>query len=316
MFTATVVTVFSAIFQLFLISLVAGILVRKHIVSQDQIQSLSAVTVNVFLPCLIITKTITCFEPENFFLWWMLPLAGALLVLAGLCFSGLLFRMNPDKRALMPMASMQNAIYIVLPIGQILYPDEFDLFALYCFLMTIGLTPIMWSVGKVFITGSRDLKIKWTDFITPPLVATVFSIFIVFTGLSALLPSPFMAAMDFLGQATVPLAIFILGATLGMISFTDMPSLGDTIVVGAVKFILLPVTVFAILYTAGLYRTMPLFSTLMMIQASSPPATNLILIVKNYKGDSPSISSMMLLQYLMCIFAMPLWLAIWQLAVG
>ncbi|SLM32144.1 hypothetical protein MTBBW1_60044 [Desulfamplus magnetovallimortis] len=51
----------------------------------------------------------------------------------------------------------------------------------------------------------------------------------------------------------------------------------------------------------------------MVIQASSPPATNLILIVKNYSGDNNSISSMMFLQYLICILAMPLWLALWQI---
>lgn len=315
MFLTTVSTIFSAIFQLFIISAAAAILVRKRVLSQIQIQSLSTVTINVFLPCLIISKTVTKFDPTTFPLWWTLPLSGALLVLAGLLFSSVLFRMNPDKRPLLPLASMQNSIYIVLPIGKILYPDQFDLFALYCFLLSMGLTPLMWSVGKVLISGKREVGVKWRDFITPPLVATLFSISIVFTGLSPLLSQTLIAPVDLLGQATVPLAVFILGATLGSISLTDMPSVSDTLIIAAVKFMLLPLTVFGLLYMAGLYHTMPLFSSLMIIQASSPPATNLILIVKNYGGDSHSISGMMLLQYLFCILAMPIWLALWQLLV-
>ncbi|MBF0467581.1 MAG: AEC family transporter [Desulfamplus sp.] len=298
---------------IFIISAAAGILVKKGIVSQTQIQSLAAVTINVFLPCLIVSKTITSFDPVNFSLWWTLPLAGTLLVLGGLIFSSLLFRMNPNKMHLLPLASMQNSIYIVLPIGKILYPEEFDIFALYCFLLTMGLTPLMWSVGKVLLVGAKDVKIRYRDFITPPLVATLISILTVFTGLSSFLPESLMASIDILGQATVPLAVFILGATLGMISLTDMPSLSDILVVATVKFVLLPLTVSGILYMAGLYRTMHLFSSLLILQASAPPATNLILIVRNYGGDSQSMSSMMFLQYIFCIFAMPLWLAIWQL---
>lgn len=313
MFLTTFITILNAIFQLFIISAIAAVVIRKGIVAQSHIQGLSAVTVNVFLPCLIVAKTVAHFDPVNFPFWWTLPLSGFLLVLTGLCFSSLLFRMNPDKRPLLPLASMQNAIYIVLPIGKILYPQQFDLFALYCFLLTIGLTPLMWSVGKVLISGKRDVTIQWRDFITPPLVATLFSIVAVFTGVSTFLPQPFMASINLLGEATVPLAVFILGATLGMISFTDMPSLSDTLIVAVVKFVLVPLTVSGVLYMTGLYRTVPLFCSLMMIQASSPPATNLILIVKNYGGDTQAISSMMLWQYLFCIIAMPLWLALWQL---
>ncbi|MBF0234606.1 MAG: AEC family transporter [Desulfamplus sp.] len=313
MFMTTVSTIFSAIFQLFLISASAGILVKKGIVSQTQIQSLAAVTINVFLPCLIVSKTITSFDPVKFPLWWTLPLAGTLLVLGGLLFGSLLFRMNKDKMHLLPLASMQNSIYIVLPIGKLLYPEEFDIFALYCFLLTMGLTPLMWSVGKVLLVGAKDVKIKCKDFITPPLIATLISILTVFTGISSFLPEPLMASIDILGQATVPLAIFILGATLGMISLTDMPSLRDILIVATIKFILLPLTVSGILYMSDLYRTMYLFSSLLILQASAPPATNLILIVRNYGGDSQSMSSMMFLQYIFCIFAMPVWLAIWQL---
>ncbi|MDY0374305.1 MAG: AEC family transporter [Desulfobacterium sp.] len=97
MLIQTGLTVFSAIFQLFLISLGAGILVRKNLVSKPQIQGLSAVTVNIFLPCLIMAKTLTQFHPEGFKLWWILPVSGVLLIVAGLVFSGLLFRFNPGK---------------------------------------------------------------------------------------------------------------------------------------------------------------------------------------------------------------------------
>lgn len=316
MFIQTGITVFSAIFQLFLISSAAGLLVRKNIISPSQIHALSAVTVNIFLPCLITAKILTRFHPDEFTNWWILPLSGIFMVMIGLIFSALLFKMKKEKRPLMTLASMQNAVYIVLPIGQILFADQFDLFALYCFLLVLGLNPVMWSVGKVMISGNTEDKIHWKDFITPPLLAIFISVTAVFTHISSFMPQPVIAAMDLLGQATVPLAVFILGATIGSISLKKLPSLKDTLIVTTVKFILLPSTVFAILYSGQFHLSMPLFCSMMMIQASSPPAANLILIVKNYGGDTQSVSSMMLIEYLLSLLVMPMWIAAWQYTAG
>ncbi|MCA1794473.1 MAG: AEC family transporter [Desulfotignum sp.] len=316
MFFSTFTTVFSAVFQVFIISAAAGVLVRVKIVSQAHIQALSAVTVNIFLPCLIVVKTVSQFDPAGFSLWWILPLSGVLIALTGLGMAALLFGTDPQKQPFVSMASFQNAVYIVLPIGQLVYPDQFDRLALFCFLLILGQSPIMWSVGKVLMSGRRDAAILWKDFVTPPLIATLAAIFLVVSGTAAILPPNLLSAMDLLGQGTVPLAVFILGATLGSITLKDMPPLQDVFRVAGVKFFLVPGAAFAVMYGLGLYQTLPLFCSLIILQTSSPPATNLILMVQNYGGDTRSVASMMLLQYLVCIIAMPLWLSLWQTVAG
>jgi len=316
MFIQTCITVFSAIFQLFLICLAAGILVRIKVVSTHQVQALSSVTVNVFLPCLVMAKTLIQFHPGSFSNWWILPPAGILITGIGLFFSSFLFKMRRKKRPLMTLASMQNAIYIVLPIGQVLFVDEFDQFALYCFLLILGTIPLMWSLGKVMISGEKESRIQFKDFITPPFLAMLAAIFLIFTNLSSFVPGSVIAAMDLLGQATVPVAVFILGATIGSLSFKNFPSIKDIIIVTVVKYGLVPVTVSAILYYGNFYVSMPLLCSMLVIQAAAPPATNLILIVKHYGGDTESISSMMVIQYLICLVAMPLWIAAWQMVTG
>jgi malate permease and related proteins len=316
MFFPTFTTVFAAVFQVFIISAAAGVMVRTKIVSQAHIQALSAVTVNIFLPCLIVVKTVSQFDPAGFALWWILPLSGVLIALAGLGMAALLFGTDPEKQPFVSMASFQNAVYIVLPIGQLVYPDQFDRLALFCFLLILGQAPIMWSVGKVLVSGRQESAIVWKDFITPPLVATLAAIFLVISGTAAILPQNLLSAMDLLGQATVPLAVFILGATLGSIALKDMPPLSDVLRVAGVKFVLVPGAAFAVMFGLGLYHTLPLFCSLIILQTSSPPATNLILMVRNYGGDTRAVASMMLLQYLVCIIAMPLWLSLWHTVAG
>jgi len=249
-------------------------------------------------------------------LWWILPLSGLLIALSGLGMAALLFGADPKKQPFVSMAGFQNAVYIVLPIGQLVYPDQFDRLALFCFLLILGQSPIMWSLGKVLVSGRQDTAIVWKEFVTPPLVATLAAIFLVVSKTSAMLPQNLLSAMDLLGQATVPLAVFILGATLGSIALKDMPPLQDVFRVAGVKFVLVPAAAFAVMYGLDLYQSMPLFCSLIILQTSSPPATNLILMVRNYGGNTQAVASMMLLQYLICILAMPLWLSLWHTVTG
>lgn len=316
MFIQTGITVFSAIFQLFLISLAAGILTRKGMVKADQIKALSDITINIFLPCLIIAKTLVRFNPGELTLWWIMPLSGVAMVVAGLGLSGVMFRFRVEKRPFMALASMQNGIYIVLPIGQIIFPDQFDLFAIYCFLLLLGLNPVMWSLGKVMISGNREAGIRLKDFVTPPLAAIVFSVVAVLSRLVMVIPEALVSAMDLLGQATVPAAVFVLGATMGTISLRQMPKAGDIAVVVLVKFVLIPAGVFAVLWFLGIHEALPLFCSMLMIQACSPPATNLVLIAKSYGGDTQSVSAMMLIFYLLSILIMPVWISMWLAVAG
>lgn len=312
MFITSVLTTVQAIAPLLIVTGIAAYAVRKKIVLKDHIQGLSSATVYLFLPSLIFTKTIQKFDPSVLSYWWIIPWIGVGLVVLGILFCMPLFKLKKETFPLWPVASVQNGIYLPLPLGLVLFKDQFDTFALYCFLIILGTTPAMWILGKLFMSGTSTSGIRIKDFFTPPFVALLVAIAAVLTGWHQFIPETVISALDLLGQPTLALAVFVLGGTLATIRLTDMPSVTDTLVVAAVKFLLVPATVCGLLLLFKLNMTMPLFCSMVMIQATSPPATNLILIVKHYGGDDKSISSMMLFQHLICIAALPLWMALWQ----
>lgn len=316
MFISSVFTTFHAIAPLLIVAGIAAFSVKRKIVLKEHLQGLSSATVYLFLPCLIFSKTIQKFDPASLSFWWVYPLIGLGLIVLGILFCIPLFKMDEKTYPLWPVASIQNGIYLPLPLGLLLFKDQFDTFALYCFLVILGTTPAMWILGKLLMSDSQTSSIRFKDIFTPPFVALLVSIIIVFTGMADMIPVPVMAALDLLGQPTLTLAIFVLGGTLATINLTDMPSLKETLNVAVIKFILIPATVCIILLMLNLNATLPLFCSMVMIQAASPPATNLILIVRHYGGDDKAISSMMLFQHLICIFALPLWLALWQFIAG
>lgn len=312
-FSEAFITMLGAVGRIFLVIIAAGILVRKKILIEDHVKALSWVTVNILLPCMMFAKISSNFQPDTVRYWWVIPLSSSAMILTGVGF-GYLFYLKKyrEKQFLIPLASMQNAVYLVLPIGLFMYPEQFDQFAIYNFLFLIGFTVVVWSLGKVLITGDSFKNIKVKDFITPPVVASMGTLIIVLLGLHKFVPDMVMDSIDLVGNATIPVSNIVLGATLGGISFKILPKLSDVLKLTAIKYLLIPLTVIGVLYWIGLKETNPLLADLLVIESAAAPATALILQVRTYGGDRQTIGSNMIISYAICLLAIPFWISIWQ----
>lgn len=302
-----------ALSRIFIVMAAAGILVRKKIITGSMIEGLSKVTVFVFLPCLAFSKTLSSFDPVAMPFWWLLPILGIGLSLLGLLLAFPVFLPNFRKHMnLSAVASMQNAGYLVLPVGKVIYPEQFDEFAAITFLFILGYNPLLWTLGKYLVTsGSADNKITLRSFITPPAVANILSLIIVLIGADAFVHPIISDSSEMLGEAAVPTATFVLGATLGKVTFKEFPKLWDNIRVLLVKYALLPAVVIGILLYLEIEKQYPLAADFFVIQASAAPAVALILQVRTYGGDTQKVAGSMIISYLASLLAMPFWISLW-----
>lgn len=310
-FVATFGEMLSAVIKIFFVAFIAGLLVRRDIIKKEYVKGFSELTIKVLLPALVFTNVVNNFSPETNPQWWILPVVAMLLPVFVVGITFLLFlRTFKEKLNIFSIAAFQNAGYLVLPIGQILYPGDFDQFALYVFLYILGFNPALWSLGKVLVTrNDKNDKFKLTDILTPPLVANIIAIVIVFAKVNSYIPEIIMSPISLLGSATVPMATFILGATLGSISIRKAPPLADIIRIMTVKYFVIPaITIIIIIKTP--IRENEILSNFLIIEAAAAPAANLILMVRKYGGNSQTIGNMMLIGYILSIIIMPLWLAI------
>jgi predicted permease len=304
----------SAIAVIFLIVAVSILMARRGLITQTQINGLSAATVNLFLPCLIFAKVVERFQPSSQPGWWALPLAGIVMALVGTGLGALIFAGQlPEKRDMLALAGMQNAGYLVLPVGLALYPGDFDTFAVYVFLFILGYNPVLWSLGKVLVTGKRGQKPRLKDLMTPPLVANVVAIGAALGGAGRVLPRPFLDAVDLVGTAAVPVATVVLGAVLGGISIRVRPYLADAARTMTVKFLVVPAIVVAVLHLVNLHATNPLLAGFFVIEAAAAPAVGLVLQVRTYGGNEQRVGTVMFLSYAVCTLALPAWVAVWRL---
>ena len=314
--------------KIFLVMLTAGLLVRRKVLTPQNIKGLTFATVDVFLPCMTFSSIMANLKPAEFGIWWVLPVSAGLMMFGGIAIGTLLFAGElGEKRNMLPLTGIHNAAYLVLPLGAVLFPRQFDLFSLYVFLFVLGQTPITWSIGKYMSTATVGARFRLKDVINPPMVAALAALVMVFSGLRDILCPPghdltgsvmgstvdvFLASIKLLGDATVPLAIFILGGILGNIKIRFNNIKWDIVRVLAVKFIFLPLIVLFIVNLTGLKIHYPLLATFFIIQSAAPPAIVIILQINRYGGDEQKVGSVLLVSYLACLIALPFWLAIWN----
>ncbi len=311
-FGQTFVSIFGGLLNIFIIAALAAILTRRKVVSQELINGLSRLVVIIFLPFLIFYTVTQEFDPGKQTYWWSLPLLAILLPSIGLLFIWLLFyKRAKQKKYLFPLAAMQNAAYLVLPIGEFVYQEQFEEFSLICFLIVLGLSPFMWTVGKLLQTKDEKKTPTIMKILTPPFVANIVSMLLVLSGLNIHIPRFVTDATGFLGAATVPLATFILGATLAT-SINAVPKFNDTIKVIFVKFLALPVLTIFLLSYFNTGENFPLLADVLVIQSASAPATAHILQLRTYGGNLKTAGGIIFVSYLVCLFAIPLWLTLWK----
>lgn len=312
LFGQTFVSVFGGLLNIFIIAGIAALLTRTKIVTQEVVNGLSRLVVIIFLPFLIFHTVITEFDPSLQSYWWTLPLAAIGMSAAGLLISWLLFfRKAAEKKYLFPLASMQNAAYLILPIGEFVYREQFEEFSLICFLIVLGLSPFMWTVGKLLLTRDDRKGPAFIKIFTPPFIANILSIILVLTGLRDKVPAFVVDASGFLGEATVPLATFIIGATLA-ISIASVPRFTDTLRVLGVKFLVLPVIAILLLKFFNTGEIFPLLADVLVIQSASAPATAHILQIRTYGGNLKEAGGIIFVSYILCMFAIPFWLTVWK----
>jgi len=317
MFADIFITTLTAMLQIALIAIAAAVLLRKHIITDSHVAALTAVTVNVLLPCMVFANLIRRFDPSEFAYWPVMPVISVLLISTGLILAGALFyRDLGEKRNMLAPAAIQNAGYLILPLGQMLYPDQFDEFAMYTFLLILGFNPMLWSVGKFLISTDRHEKVSIKRMLTPPFVASVGTLTIVLLGLHKIPPPGLLdvvvTPIEMLGSATPPVSMFVLGAMLATAKWDFRAYWKDAYRILVVKFVFLPTVMIGTLYCLKIHDSHPLLASMLVMQAASAPAVGLMMQVKHYGGNVEKISSIVLLCYLVCILAMPFWLALWN----
>ncbi|MCM8801308.1 MAG: AEC family transporter [Candidatus Omnitrophica bacterium] len=311
MFIELTKTVLVAVGQIFFLAAVGYFLVKRRFLDDSGLDSLSRIIIEISLPFLIFSELVKNFSYSLYPYWWVFPLLSILISLAGFCTGGIFLGFIKEKKykiQFLSLVAFQNSGYLPLVLVASLLPREkLEVMLIYLFLFLLGFNLLMWSVGVYLITFGRARRFELASFFSPPVIATLISLLVVFLGLNKFIPDSILRPIRMVGDMTFPLAMFIVGGNLAKIHFTKLNKKAIFFVVLA-KLVILP-GLGLVLITR--LRLPELIGLLILMELAVPPAISLSTILQHYKKEDLLISQGIFFGHLFSIISLPLFLGLY-----
>ena len=300
--------IFSAIIKLFFIIFLGFYLYRKGILKDESLSFLTTFVINITIPSLIFSNIITHFEPGKMPSPLIFIALSVGIFLLGL-FLGILFSFsirNSIRREFIALMSFQNCGYLPMNIALFLLPHPLrEIFLTYIFLYILGFNILMWSIASFFIFKKKEEKFRMKSILTPPILGTLVSLGIVYSGTQKFMPSVIVTSLDMIGQTSFVLSMVILGAWLAKSRVKYYLYSLSVWGMAIVKLIFLPAIVFSIVARSNIYSLLGMF---IVLEASMPSAASLPIVVNLRGGNSKFISYGVFITHAVGIVTVPLWI--------
>lgn len=301
-----------AVIQVLLLAAVGFFLVKKEIIAEAGLITLSKLLVEVTLPVLIFCQLIKGFSFSIYPDWWVFPLISMGITLVSLVTASFFLRTIKDREKkiqFLSLVSFQNSGYLpmalisTLPVRQ----DAADTMFIYLFLFLLGFNLVMWSAGVYVLTSKRAQKFELGSLFSPPVIATLISLLIILFKVQYIIPAAVVKSLKTIGNCTVPLAMLIVGGNLALVRLRhiDVKAVGMIVLL---KNVLLPV--FGILLVNWL-KLPYLIGLLVVLELCMPPATSLSVIIRHYKKEDLLISQGIFFGHAVSVITIPLFLSLY-----
>ena len=310
----------SGVAKLFVLVSAGYLIYRLKLTDDVFLDKLGLLLVRIFFPALIVSKIISRFSFSEFSSWWVLPVSAAVFSIVGVAIGAAVSGLRKDHASAKEFVcsiGFQNSGY--LPMNLILFSfagDIADRLLIYMFLFIVGFDLLMWSLVPIFLTGDFKKRFKWTVFLNPPVIATVFSLLWVALVGKGSMPAFVMEPMAQVGQACFPLVLLTLGAYLSRYRAYRPTHKSPVILSMAIKLFCFPLLVLAglcIIPAAMMGIDLKFF---LFLEAIMPTAVSLVIIGTYTGADNRFFSSAIFYSHLFSIVTIPIWLQIFKSIFG
>ncbi|MCB9772681.1 MAG: AEC family transporter [Candidatus Omnitrophica bacterium] len=317
MFLETLQITFSATMQVLLLGACGYFAVKGKMLDSRGLDQLTAVLVNILLPCFAFIQLTQHFSFREFPFWWHLPVLYLVMALVALGLAYVIgFRFKGHrKNEFLALVGFQNCGNIPLVVVAALFAGQtaHTLFV-YIVLYIIGANLLIWSLGVWLLLqqSAQDarprIKFDLKRVINPPLVTTVLTMILLSVGAQHFIPDVVLKPVEMLGNCALTFAMFTVGGGLASINFKHI-EFGPTALVVLTKMIVFPLL--ALLFVFAFKVNGPM-GFLIVLEAAVPSAVTLSLIKRYYNLQEDFVSEGVFVTHLASIITIPIFLTIYM----
>ncbi len=315
MFLETFTITLSATVQVFLLGACGYFAVRFKAIDNKGLDQLTAILINLFLPCFSFIQLTQHFDFNDYPLWWHLPVlyivmafaAIALAAITGFGFKG------RAKNEFLALIGFQNCGNIPLVVVAALFTGATaHILFVYIVLFIIGANILIWTLGVWLLLQGHGKQMDLKKMISPPLLTTIFTLVLVALGGARYVPQTILKPVELLGNCVLPIAMFTVGGSLASLNMRRI-QIGPAIMVVLTKLILFPLL--AVIFVFA-FNVNPLMGFLIVLQAAVPSAVTLSLICRYYDTDEEFVSEGVFVTHVASVLTVPLFLTLYLKCVG
>jgi len=301
----------SAVAQIFLLGAIGYFLMKMKLLGETGLDILSRLVVEITLPILIFCQLVKDFRFDLYPNWWIFPLMSLLITVAGLLL-GYIFiafiKGHQHKMQFLSLITFQNSGYLPLALIAALLPKEkIGTMFIYLFLFLLGFNLIIWSFGVYMLSLHERKKFELGSLFSPPVIATLVSLVIVFFGINKFIPDTVLRPLRLVGDCTLPLAMFVVGGSLAPIHLKHIDKKAILLMVLA-KLVILPLLGLGLIMK---FKLPELIGLLIIMQLAVPPATSLSVIARHYKKEDLLISQGIFFGHIVSLVTLPIFLSLY-----
>ena len=215
--------ILSALAMIFIMIVPGFVFRKKNIIDEHQSDAVTSLAMNLTWPCLVIDAMQIDFSME------ILKQSGYMMVVALVIFAAVtiigvpltkVMKLSPRKSYLtMFTLIFGNTGFIGIPVIKALYGPEALFFTAILELVN---DVLMFTVGIMLIqlSAGRRFKLDPREFLSPGLIGVVIGLVLFLADIR--LPGLLGSSIEMIGNATTPLAMFIIGYQLGGMRFRSL----------------------------------------------------------------------------------------------
>ena len=287
--------------------MIIGVILRKtRVITNEVNKCFSRLLMNLTMPFMIIYSFNIKFSMDMLKNAILVTIYSFLIHLILIILSKVLYFKFPEsKKNIMKYATVfSNCGFVGYPVLQGLY-GKMGVF--YTSIYSIPFNIFMWSYGVMLFTGKKDLKSIKKNIINAPMISIFLGI-IMFV-FSIKLPAPILSTLGSIGNMTTPLSMFIIGAMLADVKFTEIFKGFDIYYVNFIKLIASPLISYAFLKLIGAPKQL---INMCVILVAMPTATLIGVFAERYNGNKKDASKCAFLTTILSLITIPIIISIIQ----
>jgi predicted permease len=198
---------------------------------------------------------------------------------------------------------MSNSAFMGIPVIQTFFPDKPETLV-YAAMFGIAFNVIAWTLLIYTLTGNKKYISLKAGLFNPAVVSIVVALPVLLFDIN--FPVPAVRVIEWLGNLTTPLAMFIVGIRLAEIRLREIFTSLVVYWSSAVKLVIIPFFAFAIIVlTRMVFRMDSVLAVAIYILMMMPSASFVIVFSEKFGGDRVTSVKCVLLSTLLSIITIP-----------